>query len=404
MPDYENCELVSDMGYHIITIYYDLTYNIEDSMHTTKIKLLVTGRAMSIGGVAKALLALLNTIDYNKYDVDLLLMEPGGDYMPFIDKRVRLLSTPECFEWVSLPKHSVFRLLCRLFFHPLLLFFFLRNIFWGYLRHNMAQARQRMWRDVSPYIPTLEGKYDVVLDFSGLLRRYVLEKVEAKRKYTWIHSDYRVFGLDKEIDESLLSRYDKVFCVSDTCKTIFDQEFPSLACKSDVLLNTIDLNYIRSQIKGKGFDDNFTGIRLLDVTRIDPNKGLDIAVKVCSRLKQKGLNIRWYILGNDPLGYRKKLEKLIEEYNVVDTFILLGFTSNPYPYMDQADLIVHFSRFEGRSVAIDEALVLEKKILLTNYPTAKDQITHGVNGYICDFEENSLIEMIENLIHNKLEY
>lgn len=363
-----------------------------------KIKLLATGRAMAIGGVEKALLALLNTIDHDKYDVYLLLMEPMGDCMQLIDKRVRLLSTPECFEWISLPKHAVLRSMCKLAFRPLLLFFFLRNIFWGCLHHSMAQARQRMWRDVSPHLPTFEGQYDVVLDFSGLLRRYVLEKVEAKRKYTWIHSDYRVFGLDKDIDEPLLVRYDRVFCVSETCKTIFDQEFPALANKSEVQLNAIDLNYIRSQIEGKGFDDGFTGIRLLDVTRIDPNKGLDIAVKVCSRLRLKGHNIRWYILGNDPLGYRKELKKMIEQYDVANAFILLGFTSNPYPYMDQADLIVHFSRFEGRSVSIDEALALNKKILLTNYPTAKDQITHGVNGYICDFEENVLIRMIENLI------
>lgn len=366
---------------------------------SNKIKILVTGRSLTIGGVEKALLNLINMFDFDKYEVSLLLMRAEGSYMPLIDKRVHLLSSPEYFGWIDLSKKDIRQSILRLLFRPLFLYFYLRNVFWGCLYHNMARARQRMWRDVSPYLPIFGGSYDIALDFSGLLRRFVLEKVVAKKKYTWIHSDYRVFGLDKSIDEPLLATFDKIFCVSKTCKNIFDQEFPLLSCKSEVLTNKIDVNYIRSQIKRGGFDDNFKGIRLLDVTRIDPNKGLDIAVRVCFLLKKKGYNIRWYILGNDPLGYSSELRKIITEYNLLDTFILLGYTENPYPYMDQADLIVHFSRFEGRSVAIDEALALGKKILLTNYPTAKDQIIHGVNGYICDFEENKLLNILEKIIN-----
>ena len=82
--------------------------------------------------------------------------------------------------------------------------------------------------------------------------------------------------------------------------------------------------------------------------------------------------------------------EIIQKEDVKHDFILLHPVSNPYPFMYQADVIVHFSRYEGRSVAIDEALVLNKTILLTNYPTAKDQIIHGKNGYICEFDEDKL--------------
>ncbi len=363
-----------------------------------KTKILVTGRTMDIGGVEKALLALLNTMDFDKNEIYFLLMKDEGAFLKDIDSRVIKLKTPEFFSWVMLPKERVLQCAFSLLLHPVWLFHFIKCILWGTLIGNMAQARQRMWKAVVNTLPEMEGNYDVALDFSGLMRHYMLEKIHATQKYTWIHSDYRVFGLDKTIDEPLLTRYDGICCVSDTCKDIFDAEFPALKDKSKVELNKIDLNYICKQMVGKGFDDGFDGVRLLDVTRIDPNKGLDIAVRVCSKLKEMGFHFRWYILGNDPLGYRAELEKLIEEHDVKDCFILLGFTSNPYPYMNDADLIVHFSRFEGRSVSIDEALALKKKILLTNYPTAKDQITHGVNGYICDFEEDKLVEMIKELI------
>ena len=283
-----------------------------------------------------------------------------------------------------------------------MLYYFVKNITWGLIHRSMAQGRQRMWNDVISYLPQLEGEYDEVLDFTGCYRHYVLEKVSATRKSTWIHSDYRVFDLDTTLDEKLLRRFDEINCVSKTCKTIFDEIFPHLSTKSVVLLNVVDINFIKSHLTEPGFKDNFNGIRLLDITRIDPNKGLDIAVKVCRKLKQKNLKFRWYILGNDPLGYKAKLEQLIREYQVEDYFILEGFTKNPYPYINEADIIVHFSRFEGRSVSIDEALALNKIIMLTDYPTAKDQITHGVNGYICDFNVENLAQMLSGLIINQI--
>lgn len=365
----------------------------------SKKKLLVTGASLGIGGVEKALLSLLNTTNFEVFDVDLLMLNPEGELMQFIDKRVNLLKEPVDFKWVIYPKGKVIQCCCRLISRPKLLFRFVKNLIWGISNRNMAQARQRLWKDVVQSLPEFPGQYDIALDFSGLMRRYVLAKVEAKEKYTWIHSDYRVMCLDKSIDSEMFKGYNGICCVSAICKEIFDTEFPAFATKSYVVHNRIDVSYILSEAsKGIGFEDGFTGTRLLDVTRIDPNKGLDIAVRVCAALKRKGKKFKWYILGNDPLNYRKELEKYIKQLDVEDCFILLGFTTNPYPYLYQADVIVHFSRFEGRSVAIDEALALKKLVVLTNYPTAKDQITDGVNGYIVDFDEEKLIERIESLI------
>ena len=363
-----------------------------------KKKVLVCSLSMGIGGVEKALLGLVNSYNYDKVEVDLLLADSSGLYMKYLNPHINILPAQECFSWVLLPKGRVVNRTFHLLTRPFFLYCFIKNIVWGIVNKNMAQARQRMWRDVVGRLPHLAKEYDEVLDFSGALRQYVLDCVKAKERYTWIHSDYRVYGADKDIDYQLLKRFDRVYCVSETCKKIFDEVFPTLKSKSEVRQNIVDLGFIKSQLKGKSFCDGFEGMRLLDVTRIDPNKGLDIAVRVCRRLKESGINFRWYILGNDPLGYRKELEQLIQQNDVADCFILLGFTSNPYPYMNDADIIVHFSRFEGRSVSIDEALALQKPILLTNYPTAKDQITDGVNGWICEFDENELNKRIESMI------
>ena len=59
----------------------------------------------------------------------------------------------------------------------------------------------------------------------------------------------------------------------------------------------------------------------------------------------------------------KKLEKMIEENDLQEIFILLGMKENPYPYIREADIYVQPSRFEGKSIAIDEAKILQKPIV-----------------------------------------
>ena len=46
-----------------------------------KKKILITSFDMAIGGVERSLIGLLNTIDYSKYDVDLMLFKHEGEFL-----------------------------------------------------------------------------------------------------------------------------------------------------------------------------------------------------------------------------------------------------------------------------------------------------------------------------------
>ena len=82
----------------------------------------------------------------------------------------------------------------------------------------------------------------------------------------------------------------------------------------------------------------------------------------------------------------RKIKNLIEKKNLENHFKLLGFKENPYPYIKHADIYVQPSRYEGKSIAIDEAKILNKPIIVTNFETAKDQINDGMNGIIVEYE------------------
>jgi hypothetical protein len=55
---------------------------------------------MEIGGVEKALIGLLETIDTSKYEVDLFLMRHQGELMKYIPSNINLL--PENARYASL--------------------------------------------------------------------------------------------------------------------------------------------------------------------------------------------------------------------------------------------------------------------------------------------------------------
>ncbi|WP_040373636.1 glycosyltransferase, partial [Peribacillus psychrosaccharolyticus] len=82
-------------------------------------------------------------------------------------------------------------------------------------------------------------------------------------------------------------------------------------------------------------------------------------------------------------------------------FKLLGLKSNPYPYINQADIYAQTSKFEGKSIAIDEAKILNKPIIVTAFSTARDQIKDGVDGQIVTMNSDAIVEGIERFIRDK---
>lgn len=79
----------------------------------------------------------------------------------------------------------------------------------------------------------------------------------------------------------------------------------------------------------------------------------------------------------------------------------IGVRANPYPYIKQADLFVMPSRYEGKSIALDEAKILCKPIVVTSYPSVGDAIESGRNGLIVDIDAQAIACGIMELYRNE---
>ena len=92
------------------------------------------------------------------------------------------------------------------------------------------------------------------------------------------------------------------------------------------------------------------------------------------------------------------MESLIGEEDVRDCFFLLGERENPYPYFKNCDVYVQPSRFEGKSIAVDEAKCFARPIVVTDFGTVRDQIGDGVNGLIAEKTPQSIADAVERLL------
>ena len=131
-------------------------------------------------------------------------------------------------------------------------------------------------------------------------------------------------------------------------------------------------------LESKGYEDEFSGVRILTIGRHVYLKGYDMAIDAAKLLKEEGINFRWYSIGEGILT--SELKQKVKEYGLSENFIFLGTFTNPYPFIKECDIYCQPSRFEGFGMAIAEAKILNKPSVVTKFDVAYDQINNNKNG------------------------
>ena len=202
------------------------------------------------------------------------------------------------------------------------------------------------------------------------------------------------------MDRDCWRQFDRIFAFSEGVRDCFQEFYPEYAAKLQVFQNVIDREaiYRRAAERGGGFSDHFEGLRLLTVGRLDYQKGYDIAIDAMKILRDAGHPVRWYVLGEGP--ERRKLERKIGALGLAQDFVLMGAVENPCPYYAQTDIYVHATRFEGKSIALQEALLLGCAVIASDSAGNRELITDGENGILCELTPGKIAERIADLLRD----
>ena len=361
---------------------------------------------MGRAGAETALINLMNKLlSLKEYELSLYTIIPRGELFARIPQQVHILNK----SWSS---KSVLSLSGRLaivkqtigaFFRSFtglrLLPSILRNIRVQKKETGHIQPDKALWRLLASAAPAQEKEYDLAVAYiEGASAYYLADKVKAKKKCAFIHIDYQKAGYTPSMDQGCYENVDRIFTVSNEVGEKFCAVYPQYREKTMLFRNLLDQQRIRTLAEEEGFTDNFDGIRLVTVGRLHYQKAYDIAIEACARLRQMGHNIRWYVLGEG--GERANLEKQIAQTGMQEHFILLGARDNPYPYVKQADFYVHATRFEGKSIAIEEAQILGKTIIASDCTGNTEQIVDHQDGLLLTLKTENLVEKLDYAIKN----
>jgi len=346
--------------------------------------------SLNSGGAEKSLVSLLSLINYEKFDVELLLFKKGGLYFPLIPKEVKILDIPEYFDNV---KDNKIKIRIAKIKNSILI----RNPIYKKKFHGAQITAKNILKTSDNQIK----KYDVAIAYSqGFPTYYVAEKVDALKKICWVNTDYKKAGYNPNFDKKYYEKYNYMVAVSEKNKEVLESVYPEFRDKIRVIYDIISPDLVKKMAnEGQGYEDKFEGIRILTIGRHVNLKGYDMAIDAAKLLKESGVNFRWYSIGEGVLT--EELKKQVKKNNLDSEFVFLGTYTNPYPFIKQSDIYCQPSRFEGFGMAIAEAKILMKPIVATNFEIVYDQIDDGKNGLIVQMNANDISQAICNLINNR---
>lgn len=334
------------------------------------IKILFLIHDLGQGGAEKVLVNLVNNMDRTRFDISVISLFGGGVNEQFLKKDIRYKyiwkkEIPGNSKWMKLLTPEQLHKLC------------------------------------------IKETYDIEVAYlEGPVTRIIGGcQNKLTRLVSWVHveqhtekyaiSSYR----GKSEAQKCYHCMDRIIVVSEAVKQDFTNIFQWHAGNISVLYNTNESEKIRKISKeniGLFKENEFN---VISVGSLKPVKGFDRLVHIHAHLKKDGIPVHTYILGKGP--QKSDLEKLIQEYEMSDSFTLLGYDINPYKYVAKADLFVCSSWREGFSTAATESLIVGTPVCTVEVSGMKEMLgVHNEYGLIVDNDEEALYEAIKELYQN----
>lgn len=328
-------------------------------------KLIFFAKHMEIGGLEKSLLNLLNSLDPEKYTVELVLEEQHG---PLLEQLGDHISVKE-YRLSSCP------------FVP--------------LRKILNFTKRMLWK----------LRYGNKYDFSCSYCTYSvigsrLAQYASPNSCLYVHNDYTtIYPDEKEFADFFAQlhteQFRHVLFVSNESKAAFTDRLPQHADKCDVVNNIVEWESVRRKaaepcpIVKAPHETLFVFVGRLD----EPHKRMSRLLEAFAAARKVRGDIRLLMVGDGP--HRKLCEELIEKHGLSDTVTMVGAQTNPYPYLNAADCLVLSSDYEGFPVVYFEAMILGKDII-TTIPVSDERVDVGAYATVADKTSESFAQALIN--------
>lgn len=346
-------------------------------------KIIIVSDSLRVGGIQRSLRTFLDNLNYNEYDITLFLF--NDRYPEDLPTSIHLLKSNFFLRTISLTLKEAKS--------ENLLVYFVR-IFLAFLCKVLGS--EFVYSTIFLFTKNIKY-YDIALSYSNNgnnrtvyygYNKFVLNKVKADRKITYLHVDYEIMRLNNKTNRNEYSKFDKILTVSEYTKRVFIKCNKDLEKKVEVVYNFLP-NNINNNLKNPY---NYNGFIIVSVGRLDDNKNPGLQVEIAKELKNRNLQFKWYLIGDGVL--RKAMEVMVKRESLNDCVFFLGSKEDAYSYIKYANAYVSTSKSESYGLSIAEALLLNTVVVAKEYP-ALHEIINTDNGFICEDKEKMIYILTE---------
>ncbi len=311
---------------------------------------------LTFGGAERVIFNLCNELDRNKFEAVLVLFSKDGMPLNLLKEDVRIIDLK-----IKRIRYAIFSVI-------------------NLIRKEKPDIVFGGWGEVSaflsPFIPFFRKT-----KFIARETNVVSEHVQRKE----IRFFYRFYN-----------NFNRIIAQSDDMQIDLVENWKIKKEKITKINNPVDVKFIQSKMitDEKLFSDEFKNV--VAIGNLTARKGFDNLLNVFVHLKNE--KIKLHILGDG--ADKEKLMTQKKELGL-DNVEFLGIQNNPYPYLNQSDLFVLSSRYEGFPNVLLEAGACGTYALANHCPGGIDEIIQeAINGEISDIsDEEKFADKIKDLVN-----
>lgn len=139
---------------------------------------------------------------------------------------------------------------------------------------------------------------------------------------------------------------------------------------------------------------------LLAIARLEPQKGLDVAIVALARVRRQHPDAVLVVLGSGPL--EAELEELAREHGVEHAVHLPGRSGDVAHWLERSELLVHPARWEGFGLVLLEAMLASRPVVATRVSAIPEVVEDGATGLLVAPDDSvALATAIETLLSDR---
>lgn len=352
-------------------------------------------------GSEQSLISFLDCLDYDRYTATVLVLKGPDDMAEYINPKaeIKYLYKNSPYFDVSLKDTFSYILKNREYtmFLPSVAGHILKHIPTKFCRHTLNSLRKKL---TCP-----KEEFDICVAYEYVTMKYMVNRIKAGKKI--VRHNYGEI-LPKKKDMLLFEKCDRVVALTPVLKEELAEKFSIPKEKIAVIPSNFDRNAILK--KAEEYCEMTGKYRIVSSGRLTELKRCDLIIKAVNILKNKGYDIKAYIIGgthNDENSekYFHQVRDLAKDLGLTDSIVFTGEVSNPFPYVKNCDIYVQSSDFEAASRSVIEALILKKPCLSTDTVGGKALIKPGKNGELAERSNyKDIAEKLEYMLNNREKY